>query len=72
MGNAATGDGLWPWDDVLAVPAGLAEKGVWQEVPKGLLAKLREADSIDGSRAVAERTSVRAVLGGANGAESNG
>ena len=39
-------------------------KGVWQRIHKLLLAKLREADSIDWSRAVVDSASVRAVFGG--------
>ena len=40
------------------------EEGVWQKVHEALLAKLREADKIDWSRAVVDSGSVRAVLGG--------
>jgi transposase len=40
------------------------EAGVWQKVHEVLLAKLREADKIDWSRAVVDSGSVRAVLGG--------
>jgi transposase len=40
------------------------EAGVWQKVHEVLLAKLREADKIDWSRAVVDSASVRAVLGG--------
>jgi transposase len=39
-------------------------KGVWQEIHKFLLAKLREADSLDWSRAVVDSASVRSVFGG--------
>lgn len=38
--------------------------GVWQKVHEVLLARLREADQIDWSRAVVDSASVRAVLGG--------
>lgn len=38
--------------------------GAWQKIHEALLAKLREADKIDWSRAVADSGSVRAVLGG--------
>lgn len=40
------------------------EAGVWQKVHEVLLAKLREADKIDWSRAVVDSGSVRSVLGG--------
>ena len=40
------------------------EAGVWQKIHEVLLAKLREAESIDWSRAVVDSASVRAVLGG--------
>ena len=40
------------------------QQGVWQKVHEVLLAKLREADAIDWSRAVVDSASVRAVLGG--------
>ena len=40
------------------------EAGVWQQLHEVLLAKLREADRIDWSRAVVDSSSVRAVLGG--------
>lgn len=38
--------------------------GVWQKLHEAMLAKLREADAIDWSRAVVDSASVRAVLGG--------
>lgn len=38
--------------------------GVWQQLHELLLAKLREADQIDWSRAVVDSASVRAVGGG--------
>jgi transposase len=38
--------------------------GVWQRLHALLLAKLREADKLDWSRAVVDSSSVRAVLGG--------
>lgn len=41
------------------------EAGVWQKIHEHLLARLREADKIDFSRAVIDSSSVRAVLGGA-------
>jgi len=44
------------------------EAGVWEDVHRALLVRLREAEQIDWSRAVVEsprRPSVRAVLGGA-------
>ena len=40
------------------------QEGVWQRVHELLLAKLRDADQIDWSRAVVDSASVRAVLGG--------
>jgi len=40
------------------------EEGVWDRLHQVLLAKLREADKIDFSRAVADSSSVRAVHGG--------
>jgi transposase len=40
------------------------EAGVWQALHELLLAKLREADQIDFSRAIADSSSVRAVHGG--------
>jgi transposase len=39
--------------------------GVWQRLHAVLLAKLREADTLDWSRAVVDSSAVRAVLGGA-------
>jgi transposase len=40
------------------------QQGVWQRIHEALLAKLRDADAIDWSRAVVDSASVRAVLGG--------
>jgi len=40
------------------------EAGVWQKLHELLLAKLREADQIDWSRAVVDSGSIRAVGGG--------
>jgi transposase len=40
------------------------EAGVWPEVHRILLSRLREADKIDWSRAVIDSASVRAVFGG--------
>ena len=40
------------------------ETGVWQKVYETLLARLRQADAIDWSRAVVDSASVRAVFGG--------
>jgi len=40
------------------------ERGVWEQIHQLLLAKLREADSIDWSRAVVDSASVRSVFGG--------
>ncbi len=40
------------------------EVGVWQNLHELLLAKLREADQIDWSRAVVDSASIRAVGGG--------
>jgi transposase len=42
----------------------LQKVGVWQRIHEVLLARLREADSIDWSRAVVDSASVRAVFGG--------
>ena len=39
-------------------------RGVWQNLHELLLAKLREADQIDWSRAVVDSASIRAVGGG--------
>jgi transposase len=41
------------------------EAGVWPEVHRILLSRLREADKVDWSRAVIDSASVRAVFGGA-------
>jgi transposase len=38
--------------------------GVWKEIPKVLLSKLRGSNKIDFSRAVIDSSSVRATLGG--------
>jgi transposase len=38
--------------------------GVWTMIHRAVLARLREADQIDWSRAVVDSTSVRAVFGG--------
>ena len=40
------------------------EAGVWQKLHELLLAKLREADQIDWSRAIVDSASIRAVGGG--------
>jgi len=49
------------------------EAGVWQKLHELLLAKLREAEQIDWSRAVVDSGSVRAVGGGGgNGTQSHG
>ena len=40
------------------------EAGVWQRLHELLLAKLREADQIDWSRAIVDSASIRAVGGG--------
>lgn len=40
------------------------EAGVWQKIHEVMLARLHEADRIDWTRAVADSSSVRAVLGG--------
>ena len=40
------------------------EVGVWENIHHLLLNKLRQADQIDWSRAIADSASVRAVLGG--------
>ena len=41
------------------------QEGVWDKLHQLLLAKLREADKVDWSRAVVDSASIRAVLGGA-------
>ena len=46
------------------------EAGVWQRVHEVLLAKLREADQIDWSRAVVDSAGVRAVFGGRKRAQT--
>ena len=46
------------------------EAGVWPEVHRVLLSRLREADKIDWSRAVIDSASVRAVFGGARPART--
>lgn len=48
------------------------QAGAWQPLHVVLLAKLRGADKLDWSRAVVDSASVRAVLGGPNGPESDG
>lgn len=49
------------------------EAGVWKRLHELLLAKLREADQIDWSRAVVDSGSIRAVGGGGkNRAQSHG
>ncbi len=48
------------------------EAGVWQRLHELLLAKLREGDQIDWSRAIVDSGTIRAVGGGGeNRAESN-
>ena len=47
------------------------EVGVWQNLHEMFLAKLREADQIDWSRAVVDSASIRAVGGGENWAQSH-
>lgn len=44
--------------------------GVWEDVHRALLTRLREADQIDWSRAVVDSASVRAVLGGRKSART--
>ena len=49
------------------------KEGAWQKIHGVLLARLRGADKIDFSRAVADSSSVMALLGGGeNGAEPDG
>jgi transposase len=45
------------------------EAGVWKEIHKVLLAKLRGADQIDWSRAIVDSSSIRAVFGGRSPAQ---
>jgi len=44
--------------------------GVWDKIHQTLLNKLRKADKIDFSRAIADSASVRAVLGGKKQAQT--
>lgn len=46
--------------------------GLWEKVHRVLLDRLRAADQINRSRAVADSASVRAVWGGTNGRQSHG
>lgn len=46
------------------------EAGVWQRLHELLLAKLRQADQIDWSRAVVDSSSVRALKGGKKPAQT--
>jgi transposase len=46
--------------------------GVWSKVQRVLLNELRGADQIDFSRALVDSDSIRAVLGGADRAQSHG
>ena len=48
------------------------EAGVWEQVRRVLLARLREADRIQLERAVVDSASVRSVLVGRNGPQSHG
>jgi transposase len=48
------------------------QSGVWQKLHQLLLAKLREADQIDWSRAIVDSASIRAIgRGGKNGPQSH-
>jgi len=65
-----------PWEDLpkeMGCGSGMScwrylrdwqKAGVWQRIHEVMLAKLNEADKIDWWRAVADSSSVRAVLGG--------
>jgi hypothetical protein len=64
LGNVAPGDGVWLGDDLLASSSRLAGSWSWQNRHEMFLAKLREADQIDWSRAVVDSASIRAVGGG--------
>jgi hypothetical protein len=63
LGDVVQGNGVWLWHDILASSSRLAGSWVWQKIDELLLAKLREADLIDRSRAVVDSASVRAVGG---------
>ncbi len=54
------GSGMTCWRRL----ASWQKKGVWNKIHRALLARLREADQIDWSRAAIDSTSVRAVFGG--------
>jgi transposase len=54
------GSGMTCWRSLRA----WQRAGVWRRLHAVLLAKLREADQLDGSRAAVDSSSVRAVLGG--------
>ena len=55
---------MWLGDDLLAASSRLAGSWSWQNLHEMFLAKLREADQIDWSRAVVDSASIRAVGGG--------
>lgn len=55
------GSGMTCWRRLAA----WQKKGVWNKIHLALLARLREADQIDWSRAAVDSSSVRAVFGGA-------
>lgn len=54
------GSGMTCWRRLAA----WQKKGVWTKIHRALLARLREANQIDWSRAAVDSTSVRAVFGG--------
>jgi transposase len=54
------GSGMTCWRRLFA----WQKKGVWTKIHAALLARLREADQIDWSRAAVDSASVRAVFGG--------
>lgn len=54
------GSGMTCWRRLAA----WQEQGVWDQIHRALLSRLRAADQIDWSRAAIDSTSVRAVFGG--------
>lgn len=65
LGDAPQGDGLRVRDDLLAATESLAGgRRVWGRLHRLLLARLRSADRIDFSRAIADSSSIRAVGAG--------
>jgi hypothetical protein len=65
VGDAATEDGLWLWNELLATIARLEELGIWQPLHFVLLDWLARYGQLDWSRAIMDGSSVREVFGGA-------